>query len=203
MMFVTFDHNLLIDLEADNSSISEALRQLVSLHDSGQIAIRVSAIGASERLKGKTYAPDFAAFQKRVFKLSDRPFEILRPLSYWGITYGDWGLWGGNGTSGNELEQRIHAMLFPETEFNWSDFAQANKLDPEQAVQTQSQEWQKWRNRKCDVLTMWCHINYSGDIFVTTDNHFHQSTKKPALVSLGARSIAQPAEAVPMVTGPK
>jgi len=203
MIPVTFDHNLLIDLESKDEATSEALRHLVSLHDTAQINIRVAAIGASERLKDKTYAPDFAAFQGRVRRLSQREFEILKPLGYWDITYWDWWIWGGEGTPENELEQKIHTALFPETEFKWQDFAQASGVDHDQAVQSQSREWQKWRNRKCDVLAMWCHIYYAGDAFITTDGHFHQATKKPALISLGAKSILYPSEVVSMVAGPK
>lgn len=92
-MLVTFDHNLLIDLEPDNGATDETLRQLVSFHDAGQIAIRVSAISASERLRDKTYAPNFSAFQERIRRLSKREFEILRPLGYWDFTYWDWCIW--------------------------------------------------------------------------------------------------------------
>ncbi len=202
-MFITFDHNLLIDLESDNGATGKALRQLVSLHDAEQITIRVSAIGASERLKGKTYVPDFSAFHERVRRLSQREFEILRPLGYYDITYWDWCMYADDGTPENELEQKIHEVLFPEIEFKWQAYAQVNGEDPNQAAQTQSREWQKWRNRKCDVLTIWCHIYYAGDAFVTTDDHFHQATKKPVLISLGAKSILYPAEAASWITDSK
>jgi len=198
-MFITFDHNLLIDLENDNGATGETLRQLVSFHDLGQITLRVSAIGASERLKGKTYAPNFMAFQERVRRLSQREIEILKPLGYWGITYWDWCVWGGDGTPESELEQRIHSVLFPKTEFKWQNYAQAKGIDPNQPTQAHNPEFQKWRNHKCDVLTMWCHIQYKGDIFVTPDKHFYQVTKRPALISLGARSILYPSDAVTFV----
>jgi hypothetical protein len=196
-MYITLDHNLLIDLESDGATPSQTLKRLVFLHDSGQITIRVSAIGASERLKGKTYAPDFSAFQERVCKLSQKKFEILKPLGYWDITYWDWCIYGGEGTPENELEQKIHAVLFPETEFEWQRYAQAHGLDSNQEVE-KSREYQNWRNRKCDVLTMWCHIYYVGDVFVTRDKHFF-GTKKAALVNLGAKNILCPAEAISLI----
>ena len=201
-MKITLDHNLLIDLETTQAANDE-LQQLVAFHDSGQITIRVVGIGASERLKDKTYALTFSTFQDRVRRLSQREFEILKPLGYWNITYWDWCIWGGEGTPESELERKIHTVLFPEIEFKWQDFARANGVDHDQAVQSQSREWQKWRNRKCDVLAMWCHIYYAGDAFITTDDHFHQATKKPALISLGAKSILYPTEVVSMIAGPE
>ena len=166
-MDITFDHNPLLQLESKSRTTTEKLQCLVSLHDSGQITIRVSGIGASERLRGKIYAPDFSAFRERVCRLSQREFEILKPVGYWGITYWDWFLWGGEGTPTSELDRNIHTVLFPETEFNWQDYAKAHGIDPTQSIHDNSPDWQKWRNRKCDVLTMWCHIATMQAIFLS------------------------------------
>ena len=51
-----------------------------------------------------------------------------------------------------------------------------------------------WLNRKCDVLSMWCHIHYGNDVFVTSDGNFHKATKLPRLIALGAKRIARPEE---------
>jgi hypothetical protein len=197
---LTFDHNLLIELESSSGITSEGLQCLVSLHDSGQITIRVSGIGASERRRGKTYAPNFSAFRERVSKLSQREFEILRPLGYWGITYWDWCLWSGEETPLGELDRKIHLVLFPRTEFSWQDYAKTQGVDPKQSIEDNSPEWQKWRNRKCDVLTMWCHIYYTGDIFVTNDKRFLGS-RRTALINIGARNILNPGYAASGLAG--
>ena len=49
----------------------------------------------------------------------------------------------------------------------------------------------EWRNRKCDVLALWCHLNYGGDIFVTTDTNF---MKRERVVQLGVK-VMSPCEA--------
>ena len=49
---------------------------------------------------------------------------------------------------------------------------------------------------KCDVLAMWCHITFGGDIFITSDRNFFRKTKKPHLIALGARDILTPQGAV-------
>jgi len=56
--------------------------------------------------------------------------------------------------------------------------------------------WKKWLNAKCDVLALWSHIWYKGDIFVTRDEIFFNTTKKSPLEKLGAKKIMYPYEAV-------
>jgi hypothetical protein len=199
-MNITLDHNLLISLE-EHGTTRDELRRLVSLHDGGTVTIRVSAIGASERLPGKTYASSFSEFRKRVWALSKRQFEILKPPGYWNITFWDWCVWAEEGSPERDLEEKIHNVLSAEIKFRWKDHAEACSLDPYEAVERQHKEWQKWRNRKCDTLTMWCHIHYKGDILLTEDKDFHQETKKPALIKLGAQEIMEPAEAVALIKG--
>jgi hypothetical protein len=56
-----------------------------------------------------------------------------------------------------------------------------------------------WRNHKCDVLAMWCHIHYGGDVFVTTDRNFMKASKQQRLEALGAREIQTPCGALSLV----
>jgi len=58
----------------------------------------------------------------------------------------------------------------------------------------------KWRNAKCDVLALWRHIHFNGDIFITSDKNFHQQRKKAQLVALGAWNILTPQTAIPTIT---
>jgi hypothetical protein len=51
-----------------------------------------------------------------------------------------------------------------------------------------------WLNRICDVQSMWCHLHYQNDIFVTSDGNFHKATKQPRLLALGAGRIVRPEE---------
>ncbi|HEY6973682.1 MAG TPA: hypothetical protein VI359_05205 [Nitrospiraceae bacterium] len=83
------------------------------------------------------------------------------------------------------LEQDIHNVLFPNIEFMWVDYAKARDL----AVDSLDKNW---RNAKCDVLTLWCHIKHCGDVFVTSDSNFHATTKRDNLKALGAGIVAYP-----------
>jgi hypothetical protein len=42
---------------------------------------------------------------------------------------------------------------------------------------------------------IWAHIHHGGDVFVTSDRHFHAQTKKRRLLEIGAGEILTPAEA--------
>jgi hypothetical protein len=188
---ITFDMNCLVDLEKNEGAAVE-LRSIVVAHNLGQLAISIPGIGASERLKDGTFAPNFSLFQQRINRLATRKFEILRPPFHLGLAYLDWMILGGDETI--ELEYKIHEILFPKISFEWTDHARACGLDPDQAARERRKEWLKWRNRKCDTLALWCHIYYDKDAFITRDGNFHKSTKKSRLEKLGAKCIVFPKE---------
>lgn len=188
-MKITLDHNCLIALE-NNESQSSYIKELIAMHDNRQVVVRVVGIGASERLKGGIYATNFNEFKTRIAAIGLAHLEILQTISYWDITFWDWGLYSDDQMV--QLERKIHEILFPNREFDYTKFCQ------QQGLNSNSQEInRKWRNAKCDVLAMWSHIYYGGDIFVTDDiPAFLQQTKKTQLIALGAGDILPPVDAI-------
>jgi hypothetical protein len=87
----------------------------------------------------------------------------------------------------SELECKIQQILFPKIQLEYRDYCEKHslKLDDEKA-------WRTWANAKCDVLSLWSHIWYKGDIFVTRDNNYFKKTKKPDLIRLGTGDILRP-----------
>jgi len=75
-------------------------------------------------------------------------------------------------------------------ELTYKDYCRTRNLKPEN-----KEAWQKWVNKKCDVLAMWSHIWNKGDIFVTRDKDFHRKMKKQKLIELGAGEILMPKQA--------
>jgi hypothetical protein len=53
-------------------------------------------------------------------------------------------------------------------------------------------------NKKCDVLGLWSHIWYDGDIFVTRDKKDIRR-KAEELIMLGAKSVLTPPEALALI----
>lgn len=190
-MRITLDTNCLVDLELEEGAYAD-LQRIVASHNDGITNIAIPGICASERLKGGSFADSFDGFRERLRRISRREFEILRPPCYLDITYLDWSVLGGEGTL--DLERQIHDVLFPAHEFSWEGQARSMELDPDGAFIGHHKESLKWRNRKCDVLSLWCHIFYGNDVFITTDRNFHKRSKKPLLIGLGAKRICRPSE---------
>ncbi len=187
-MHLTFDTNCIIDLE-ESRPAATPLKALISLHDQQKINVRVVAISASERKPNGTYASNFTEFQQKIATIGLGHAEILQPIGYWDIVFFDWCLWADDQMG--ELDRKIHDILFPQIDFNYGDFCNKRGINPNNVKLSP-----KWLNAKCDVLAMWCHIYHVGDIFVTSDDNFHKQTKKPALISLGAKNILKPQDAL-------
>jgi hypothetical protein len=196
MTSVTLDMNCVIDLEEERPA-AEHVRMLLSLHDSGRVQICVSAIAASERKPGGTYAENFREFQSKLARLGLGTIRLLKPPMMVGVTYLDWSVVASD--SMLALEKDISAVLFPGVESNYADYSKQRGLPRKGQVRPDP----KWLNPKCDVYAMWAHIWYGCDLFVTTDQNFHKETKKPRLIALGAGNIVLPEEAaIALNTGP-
>jgi len=153
------------------------------------IRLLVPAISASERKPDGSYARSFQDFKDKVAAVGLQDAEIIKPTGIWGMTFWDWMLWGDEETVA--AQQAIHDVLFPGLEFRYADYCAARGLDPE-AIPADG----KWRNAKCDVLTMWSHIHHGVNILVTSDENFHRQTKEAKLAALGAGTVVRRAEAV-------
>jgi hypothetical protein len=190
MLSFTLDTNCVIDLD-ENRPAAPAIKRLAVAHATGSADVAVVAIMASEKQRAGDYIEDFQVFQHRLEKLSISHLGLLLPIFYWDITFWDWSLW--SDANMQALERHIHKVLFPRVEFLWPDYCrtQKPKLDPATSPAA-SPAGHTWRNAKCDVLAIWSHVHHRRDVFVTTDRNFHKRTKKPALLSLGARRIERP-----------
>ncbi len=186
-MNVTLDTNCIIDLEK-NTPTAIFLRQLVSFHDAQTINLRVVAISASERKPDGTYPASFNEFKQKIGSAGLGHVEILPTLAYPGMAFPDW-CYPTGGEPGS-LERKIHEILFPTIDFDNLDYRTRVLNDP--ASDTGDP---KWRNAKCDVLVLWSHIHFNGDMFVTSDRNFRKQSKRARLIAVGAGNILSPQEA--------
>ena len=192
MLTFTLDTNCIIALEK-NETAAPAVRALVNAHERGTANVAVVAISASERQIGGQQLESFTEFQQRLVILGLGALEILPPIFYYDITFWDWCIWADDDAM-VALERQIHEVLFPASPFLWTDFCAAGGLDPATASDS------TWRNHKCDVLALWSHIHHARDVFVTNDGVFHQSTKVPILIGLGAGRIEKAETAATLVS---
>jgi len=185
---LTLDMNCIVDLE-ENKSHAPDLLKLVELNIERKIDLRITAASASEQKHDDTYASNFNEFEDRLARMGLSNLEILPTVMHIGVSYIGYCIVGGGKLS--ELEESIQRILFPHVELEFSDYYKKRGLRVDDRV-----AWGKWANAKCDVLALFSHIWYSGDIFVTRDGNFHRKTKKPALLKLGAGDILTPHNAL-------
>jgi hypothetical protein len=189
---VTLDNMCIIDLEQNREDASQ-IKRLIQMHHDREITLRVVAASASElKQNRKSHPKNFEEFKQRLTSTGLGNAKILPTISYWDISFWDSSLW--SGVWEGKLEKEIQGILFPEDEMEYPDFCRKHSYDEK----TKEEDWNKWVNIKCDVLTLWSHIWYDGDIFVTRDDNFLQ-TKKQRLIELGAGKILRPAETVKML----
>jgi hypothetical protein len=101
------------------------------------------------------------------------------------MTYWDYCIWTDEAM--DELDKKIHLVLFPKIPVSFADYAKLRNINPDKLTSG-------WRNPKCDVISLWCHIYYQHEIFVTNDSNFHKKTKKEPLLKLGSNKILRPLE---------
>ena len=190
-MSFTLDTNCLIDVEEGRPS-APFVRDLASLHGQNGIKVAISAIGASERQRAGGYTQNFSEFQAKLKALGFEALELLLPRAYWNVCFLDHCVFA---DENDTLEPEIHKVLFPTIEFMWVNYAKGRGL----AVDSPDKNW---RNAKCDVSALWCHIKHGGGVFVTSDGNFHAATKQDKLSALGVGTIAYPIDALSFVKSP-
>jgi hypothetical protein len=189
---MTLDYNCILELEQGGKD-EAAIRALAEAQRAGAAELWIPAVGGSERLPDGSYADNIRRFLDRLGDLGLDKCRMLNPLMRVGSAFIGFGVL--SGPELDALERQIHAILFPQISQELGDhLSRAQREGWDEATASA-----RWRNRKCDVDSMWCHIHYGGEAFVTSDKNFHKETKKPRLIALGAGAIVRPAEAAALV----
>jgi len=186
---ITFDNTALVNLENGTGQI-DALRELRALHKAGKIRICVPAMAASENQRGNVTFSNYNQFIEFLKKVALDDAEELAPVGFYGVTFYGHCVFGDD----MQLDRSIHDILFPGVEYRHDNHNDDKATSIDGVSKT-------WRNVKCDVQALWCHIHYSADIFVTEDRNYHKATKKPELLKLGAKRVDCPAEALAFLKG--
>ena len=171
-MKLTLDHNVIIDL-ANRSPRVDKVR--TALEDGSHQGFIVE-IGASE-MRQRGIQPDrYDMFEELLREVGIDSLPRLAPMMIWDVGFWDRGLWCDEQME-NEAKA-IETILFGDS--------------PPIDIANEPEKFSVWLNRTCDVQTMWCHLHYKNDVFVTSDGNFHKATKVPRLLALGAKCILRP-----------
>jgi hypothetical protein len=181
-------------IDAINEGRAEVkfIRALAEAHTAGKANVALVALSVAAKHQFGSYFDDFDAFRDHLAALDLARLDILKPLACFDISFPDWYIEPDDAMAA--LEKQIHEILFPQSEFDWQDYADANDLDPDSLS-----PYGDWRRHKCAVLGMWSHIHNKRDVFVTVDEELHKPAKTSALVALGAGRIERPQQAVVVI----
>ncbi len=168
------------------------IRALADAHTAGKAKVALVALSVAEKHQFGSYFDDFDAFRDHLAALDLAHLDVLKPMAYFDISFPDWCIETDNATQA--IEKKIHDILFPQSQYTWQDYADANGLDPDSLSPPGD-----WRRHKCAVLEMSAHISSKRDVFVTADDDFHKPATKSALIGLGAGHIERPQQAVALI----
>jgi hypothetical protein len=133
--------------------------------------------------------PNYANFTAKLAKTDLADVELLNPPCHWGITFWDCCVFA---ELGDTLQPAIRSILFPNSVDHFAGVPGESDIE-------RTKRLQKGNNQLCDILGLWCHVRYQGDIFITSDENFHKQSKKPPLIQLGAGQILTPDEALQFI----
>jgi hypothetical protein len=176
-MKLTLDHNVIVDF-ANRSPNVEHLRELIA---DGSYQAFVVEIGASE-MRQRGIQPDrYDLFEQLLFEAGLASLPRLSPMVISDVTFWDHALWSDKAMASQA--DKIEEILFGGS----PPFVLAGAPEDSRWVAARL-------NRICDVQTMWCHLYYGNEVFVTSDRNFHKVTKLPRLLELGAGRVSKPEE---------
>jgi hypothetical protein len=173
-MKITLDHNCIIHLD-NETECGKRIQEIVSNIDNQCFVVN---IGASE-MRQKGVLPDhYEKFEQLLRTAGIEHLPRLDPIAISGVTFLNLCVYA-DGKTG-KLSDEIESVLFPNQ----------SKVDVDIAkVGFDSPSGKKWLNHLCDIQTMWCHIHYGNEVFLTSDRNFTKETKWPELLKLGANQI--------------
>lgn len=176
-MKITLDHNCIINLE-NKTGIGKTISEILS--DESNECYIVN-IGASEMREMGIFPDRYDLFEELLKSANINHLPRLNPMGIFDVTFV-----GACVLADDEmvkLSTDIEDILFP------------NKLDIDiEAEGIDSPSGRKWLNRLCDVHSMWCHIYYKNEVFLTSDTNFTKETKLPKLINIGAGRVCSPGE---------
>lgn len=171
----TLDHNILIDIKHHNHWGEAIVKKITACPDSFCIV----NIGASELRVGGVRPDRYDLFESFLKEIGLESLKRLNPLALVDIIFFD----HSNICSENDaiLYNDIKTVLFPN---GFDSDSNLIKQPPFQPIE------RKRLNQICDAVSLWCHVKYRTDTFVTRDGNFLK--KSDALKNKFGSNIVHP-----------
>ncbi len=176
---ITLDTNCLIDLEERRTGYDIIANAIAGAVDRG-LSIGVLGISASEKRQKNTAPLGPDELQERLDRHGLGSAEILKPLGFWDVTFWNFCVHGSNETI--NLHEKIADILFGNSPYRHNEPNQSDHYR------------RKHRNQLCDCQSIWAHVIYDCDVFVTNDKNFLSKAK--TLETVGVKKIIRPIDIV-------
>ena len=159
---------LTLDFNITNSLMNEiqpssCIHELIELHNEGTIEISVPAICAYDLSPNIECSKEFESFHSKIKKLSSREINILEPMFIPNFTFEGHCHYEDMEKSMVALDRKIYEILFPGKRFSpiCREFIEV---------------YDNWV-----VISLWCHIFYKQDIFITDNENLLKQDIKLSL----------------------
>lgn len=169
MVTFTLDTNCIIDV-AEGRPAARFVKSLLDAHAKGA-DVALVASSASERQQDGGFLANLSMFQERCRSLGFGDLALLPPIARWGVSFYGIGLY--SWPEGMVREKAIYQRLFPNSSFEWRDFAEERQADPDDQS---TPAYFRWRNQMLDAQAYWAHENAGRSVFVTSDRRFRVLT---------------------------
>jgi len=127
-------------------------------------------------MRERGVAPDlYEKFEELLSEAEIQDLTRLDPMGMYDVTFWDRCVYADDNMT--KLSDEIEMVLF------------GSRLSVMPTDGLNSPAGRKWLNRLCDAHSLWCHIYYGNEVFLTSDRNFMKESKLHRLLSLGAGQI--------------
>ena len=182
----TLEWNAVLALEDEEYRIGkDAIKRLISLHGN-KIDLGIVTTAASENNRDREFSPTAHDFQSRLDGVGLGSVTKVKTAIIVGLTYVGYGFYPEKDFE--EIVGAIWDIVRPEgIPRRHSDFAVEKGI--EENTSLHSPNYFKWRNKWCDVHSLYAHLVSKRDVFVTGDVKNFSGDRKTRLGQLGISNI--------------
>jgi hypothetical protein len=192
MKTFTLEWNAVITLESEGRKGCTELRELISLHGD-KISLGIVSTAASENNLGRELPKTAVEFEKRLKEVGIDHLPKVLTVAVWGLTYYEYSLWAGDEYA--SVTNKLWGIVKPVwVSSNSAEFAEKFNIPVHTPIT--SPEYFKWRNKWCDVNSLYAHILAKRDVFVSGDVKNFRGEKHDKLMELGVGQICSYEEAL-------
>lgn len=193
MKSFTLEWNAVITLEeCATRPTAPAIRELLSLHGTS-IDLGIVTTAASENTRMHQFPSTAIEFQTRLNNVGFGQITRVYTPAIIGLTYIGLSVIAPNDC--DEMIGKIWNIVKPtHLPRSHEDFASSKEIAIDTPIT--SSEFHKWRNKWCDVVSLYAHILADRDVFVSGDVKNFHGERKDQLTQLGVKEICSYDEAL-------